>query len=179
MLYIVDFFLSFPPGTMQQCPPTCSTPVASPLQCTFHHRYPLLFDCCVSRLNGGNLRLRHPPSLNFIFFYPNLLPKQWENVLPTRSNPAASNLQCSSHHRLYHLVGCCIMTAKQQPPRAEAPPPLYFLMPLILPPQINEPTTLSASLMACNLRMVLGSGGAKIWGRCCSTHGEREQSRWG
>jgi hypothetical protein len=174
------FFSSFhsPPGTMRQRPPTRSTPIASPLQRTPHHRHRLLVDCCVFRLNGGNLRPRHRPSLNF-FSIPIRRPKRRENVLPTCSDPDASNLQFLPHRQHYHSVGCCVMTAKRRPPKAEAPPPLYFSMPLILPTQINEPTTSSASSTARDLRMEFGSGGAKIWGRRCSTHGERGRSRWG
>ncbi len=123
MYFIFAFFSSFhsPPGTMRQRPPTHSTPVASPLQHPPHHRHQLLVDSCVFRLNGGNLTpTRHPPSLNFIFSIPIRHPKRQKNVLPTRSDPEASNLQCPSHHRHYHSVGCCVMTAKQRPPKAEA-----------------------------------------------------------
>ncbi len=73
----LTFFSLFhlPPRTMGNRPPTHSTQVASPLQRTPHHQHQLLVDCCVFQLNSGNLRLRRPPSLNFIFFYPNLLPQ--------------------------------------------------------------------------------------------------------
>jgi hypothetical protein len=76
-ILFLTFFSSFhsPPGMMRQRPPTRSTPVASPLQRTTHHRHQLLVNCCVFRLNGGNLRPRHPPSLNFNFFYPNSSPQ--------------------------------------------------------------------------------------------------------
>jgi hypothetical protein len=56
-------------------------------------------------------------------------------------------------------------------------PSLYYSIPLILPPQVRKPTTVSATATptAGSPRMALGSGGAMIWWRRCSTHrGERE-----
>ncbi len=66
------------------------------------------------------------------------------------------------------------ITIKQRPSKAKAPPFVYYLMPLILPPQMSEPTTASASPTACNLCMVVGSNGTMIWWHRCSTHGKRK-----
>ncbi len=47
--------------------------------------------------------------------------------------------------------------------KAKAPPStLYFLILHFLPPQTGKPMTANASLMACGLCMVLGSGGAMV-----------------
>ena len=58
------------------------------------------------------------------------------------------------------------------------PSSLYFSTPLISPLQASEPTTANAIPMARGLHMALGSGGAMIWWRRWSTHGERSKSRW-
>ena len=58
------------------------------------------------------------------------------------------------------------------------PSSLYFSTPHISTPQASKPTTANASPMAHGLRMALGSGGAMIWWRHWSTHGERSKSRW-
>jgi hypothetical protein len=68
----------------------------------------------------------------------------------------------------------CLLQSNSGHLRPSPPPSLHYLMPLILSPQMSEPMPASASLMACNLCMVVGSGNAMIWWHRCSTHGKRE-----
>jgi hypothetical protein len=93
----------------------------------------------------------------------------WSCILPDTTSIAQANL--------YWIVACIRkMVATFE---AKAPPSsLYFLIPLCLPPKTNKSTRTNASLMAHGLCMALGSGGTMVKWHRCSTHREREKSRW-
>jgi hypothetical protein len=62
---------------------------------------------------------------------------------------------------------------ERQPPKANTPPSLYFLMPIVLLPQTRELAVVITNLVldACNRS--IGSDGMMIWERRCHIHGER------
>jgi hypothetical protein len=102
-----------------------------------------------------------------------LRPKRHDNVIPTRSSPAARPPQHPFQRRRRLLFDCCMKLIKR-PLKAKVPPSLYFSIEVTNPPKTSKLTTASATPIARRLRMVLGSSCAMIWWRHCSTHGERE-----
>jgi hypothetical protein len=102
----------------------------------------------------------------------NSLPHTKRQHPPIRSIPAVFPLH-HPVHRFCQLLVDCFFLAKWQPPKANPPLSLCFLMYLVLSPQTREPAVAIANpaLDACN--RLIGSNGAMIWGCRCHVNGER------
>jgi hypothetical protein len=156
------------PAQRYNTPPPRSSLVASSLQRPPQRRRRLVFDCCVPSSDGGHQRPRVRPSLYFFvapFDSPNDKQPSSPHV-PTQPR-LLSNAPPKS--------GCCVppLIGGQLRPRYPLTPSFSISTPHFKSSQMSKPMTASATPTARGLFMVMGSGGAMIWLRLCSTHEER------
>ena len=113
-------------------------------------------------------------SLYFPFFRPSIRrPKRRVNVLPTRSSPAKSPLQCSPCRRHHHFVDCYVEPTSGGNLRPVLRPSPNFLVGAIWVPQTRDREAARAHPMARAFHGPLGSSGAMSWWRRRPTHGGR------
>ena len=116
-------------------------------------------------------------SLYFPFFRPSIRrPKRQVNVLPTRSSPATSPLQCSPCRRHHHFVDCYVEPTSGGNLRPVLRPSPNFLVGAIWVPQTRESATAHANSGADPCVRLTGSRGAALE-RAAESHG-RQKRQW-